>query len=186
MHPPQLRVFAKVISALLIVLLNGSVRPTASADAQLGREDRATQRSVSRSWAVIATANSQGVVLPVSIAPTALDQCSRPTPGAPDGYWEPEKQDILSLERLLPTYMETRTESAAALVRNRLSHYRRQYAGFLRADHKTIYANLFLPEYGVEWRHQVVMVCDGGAGFWGVEFDVTSQTFVHIAYNGSG
>jgi hypothetical protein len=82
--------------------------------------------------------------------------------------------------------METRTESPAALVRNRLSHFRRQYAGFLRADHKTIYANLFLPEYGAEWRHQVVMVCDGGAGFWGVEFDVTSQTFVHIAYNGSG
>ncbi len=55
---------------------------------------------------------------------------------------------------------------------------------FLRGGHKTIYVNLFLPESREQWRSDVVLVCDGGIGFWGVEFDTTSGTFVHIAYNG--
>jgi hypothetical protein len=54
----------------------------------------------------------------------------------------------------------------------------------VRGGHKTIYVNLFLPEYGEQWRRDVVLVCDGGIGFWGVEFDITSNAFVHIAYNG--
>jgi hypothetical protein len=43
-----------------------------------------------------------------------------------------------------------------------------------------------MPQYAVEWRSQLVLVCDGGIGFWGVEFDTASNTFSHIAYNGSG
>jgi hypothetical protein len=135
---------------------------------------------------VVTTANSQGVVLPVSIAPGVLNQCSRPTPKAPDGYWEPKERDVQSLEGLLPAYIRARKEYQAARVLERLSKYRRQYAGFVRDGHKTIYVNLFWPEYGVQWRSEVVRVCDGDIGFWGVEFDTTSNTFVHIAYNGSG
>jgi hypothetical protein len=100
----------------------------------------------------VTTGSSQGVVLPVSIAPGVLNQCSRSTPGTPDGYWEPKQQDVQSLEELLPAYLRTRKEQQATRVLDRLSQYRRQYAGFLR----------------------------GG----GIEFDTTSNTFVHIAYNG--
>jgi hypothetical protein len=134
----------------------------------------------------VATSRSRGVVLPVSAAPGVLTQCSRSTPDAPDGYWVPKERDVQSLEGLLPTYLRTRKEDQAARVLDRLSQYRRQYAGFVRGNHRTIYVNLFLPEYAEQWRNRVVAVCDGGIGFWGLEFDITSNSFVHIAYNGVG
>jgi hypothetical protein len=132
----------------------------------------------------VTAGDSQGVVLPVSIAPDVLNQCSRSTPITPDGFWEPKERDVQSLERLLPAYLRTRKDEPATRVLERLSQYRRQYAGFVRGGHKTIYVNLFLPEYAEQWRRDVVLVCDGGIGFWGVEFDITSNAFVHIAYNG--
>src|SRR5262249_23958442 len=120
------------------------------------------------------------------IAPGVLNQCSRSTPEAPRSYWEPAQADVQILENLLPVYLRTRKDEPDARVLERLTEYRRQYAGFERDGHKTIYVNLFLPEYGEQWREDVVRVCDGGLGFWGVEFDTTSKTFVHIAYNGVG
>ena len=48
---------------------------------------------------VIATAHAQGVVLPMSLAATVLNQCSRPTPKVPNGYWEPTEQDVRSVEQ---------------------------------------------------------------------------------------
>jgi hypothetical protein len=134
---------------------------------------------------VIGTAHAQGVVLPMSLAATVLNQCSRPTPKVPDSYWEPTEQDVRSVEQRLSTYLQTRLEPQAQRVLVQLSQYRRQYAGFIRAGHRTIYVNFFLPEYGEQWRRQTVLVCDGGVGFWGVEFDSTSNTFVHVAYNNS-
>jgi len=134
--------------------------------------------------AEVDTQNAQGVALPVSIAPAVLNQCSRSTPQAPDGYWEPTERDVQALEIRLPAYLRARPEVSATRVLERISQYRRQYAGFLRGGRKSIYVNLFLPEYGEQWRSDVVLVCDGGIGFWGVEFDTTSNTFVHVAYNG--
>lgn len=86
----------------------------------------------------------------------------------------------------MPTYLRSRTDDEAARVLSRLSQYRRQYAGFTSAGRKTIYVNFFLPVYGEQWRTEVVLVCDGGIGFWGIEFDTTSNKFSHIAYNGVG
>jgi hypothetical protein len=130
------------------------------------------------------TQNSQGVVLSVSIAPAVLNQCSRSIPTTPDGYWEPTERNVQALETLLPAYLRARSEASATRVLERLSQYKRQYAGFLRGGHKTIYVNLFLSESREQWRSDVVLVCDGGIRVWGVEFDTTSNTFVHVAYNG--
>jgi len=113
-----------------------------------------------------------------------LNQCSRSTPQAPDGYWEPTERDVQALEIRLPAYLRARPEVSATRVLERLSQYRRQYAGFLRGGRKSIYVNLFLSEYGEQWRSDVVLVCDGGIGFWGVEFDTDIQYLVHVAYNG--
>jgi len=134
--------------------------------------------------AEIVTGDAHGVVLPVSVAPGVLNQCSRSTPGAPDGYWEPTEHDVQSLERQLPSYLKARAERSATRVLKQLPRYKRQYAGFLRGGRKTIYVNFFIAESAEPWRTKVVLVCDGGTGFWGVEFDLGSQTFSHIAYNG--
>ena len=118
------------------------------------------------------------------MAPALLEQCSRGTLGTPDGYWLPDQKDIQSLEAQLPLFLRGRTEPKAAEATARLQKYHRQYAGFVRNGHKTIYVNLFPADEDADWQKHLVRVCDGGPWFFGVEFDVDSRTFIHIAFNG--
>ena len=34
------------------------------------------------------------------------------------------------------------------------------------------------------WRHDVVMICDGGPTFFGVEYDIPARRFTQFAFNG--
>lgn len=76
-----------------------------------------------------------------------------------------------------------------------------QCAGFVRGGRKWIYVNGFAPRIAKEtaqstlavgpnkgkkfnWRRDNVDVCDGGASFWGVEYDVQNHTFQKLSFNG--
>jgi hypothetical protein len=37
-----------------------------------------------------------------------------------------------------------------------------------------------------DWKHELLMVCDGGPAFFGIEYDPQTNTFDHFAYNGFG
>jgi hypothetical protein len=67
------------------------------------------------------------------------------------------------------------------------SGWRRQYIGLIRSGQRFIYGNFF-PERDWDefrdWRTQPVTVCDGGPGFFGVEYDVSARRFTQFAYNG--
>jgi len=40
------------------------------------------------------------------------------------------------------------------------------------------------PEFRESWKDAPVVVCDGGDQFFGVEYNVESDSFVHYAANG--
>jgi hypothetical protein len=78
--------------------------------------------------------------------------------------------------------------------------YYRQYAGFLRKHHRYIYVNAFhasfvddrkavLPQappglaVDTVWRTKAISVCDGGAGYFGVEYDPEKKQFGRVVFN---
>jgi len=136
-----------------------------------------------------------GVVLPENVAKEAVHQCSRGAPENVTGTWLPKSSQIAELESRLPAALE-------AIAFQRGSEYaqpadfRRQYTGLLVQGRKMIYVNAFTRESGdpnpngppgawhFDWRRQVVVVCDGGPSFFGVEYDPIRRTFSHFEFNG--
>jgi hypothetical protein len=124
----------------------------------------------------------QGVVVPEAAAPWLLCQCSREAPGPGTAYWTPNTAHIAELERALPAYVRAQPQAAAI----RLDKEVRQYLGIVRGTHRVVYVNLFPPIDATQshgWRTDAVLVCDGGPEFFGVEYDIDTHRFTHIAFN---
>ncbi|HSM96873.1 MAG TPA: hypothetical protein VLT91_12570 [Rhizomicrobium sp.] len=141
---------------------------------------------------------ADGVVLPNDEAAKLVSQCSRPSPGPVDSYWAPSKGDIDALEAAFPAFFRKKAYDWRGFlgmpnIRDSdadklLSQYVRQYAGFVIGGRKVIYVNA-VTGWGIsdnpnQWRTKAVRVCDGGSITFGVEYDPTSKTFDHFAFNG--
>jgi hypothetical protein len=122
---------------------------------------------------------SYGVILKGQQAKGLLRQCSRATPEKVTAQWTPSKDQIEQLETKLPAFKQKLKRPAAALT-----NFYRQYAGFIAGGRKIIYVSLFPKRVPFDWRTQVVLGCDGGESFWGVEFEVDTAQFVNAAFNG--
>jgi hypothetical protein len=137
---------------------------------------------------LVSVAGASGVILPVTRAPRVFCQCSRRTPGPGDDYYIPSIEQISALERDLPAFVLAQT--TFWLPNPKLDRYKRQYVGVIRGGRKMIYVNLFSdssPRDSAEsayWRRNVIIVCDGGSSYLGVEYDVQTGQFTHIAENG--
>lgn len=61
---------------------------------------------------------------------------------------------------------------------------KRQYVGFVRGDRRSIYVNVFpdVSDLMEDWETEPAIVCDGGAQFFGAEFDLESCAFTHVAH----
>jgi len=120
-----------------------------------------------------------------------LNQCSRGVPGPVERTWTPAEADILQLESMLVDYLraqrpQTYPASGATpdLVRN--------YAGYVIKSRKVIYLDAAIAEPGlfgiapsdVLPDRPFNGVCDGGARFFGVEYDVEAKTFSNLLENG--
>jgi hypothetical protein len=136
-------------------------------------------------------------ILPGSAVAAMLHQCSRLAPAPGEGRWTPEAADIARLEAALPAAVRDRAEI-------RRSHYRpdpdwarvpegwrRQYVGLVRGGRRFIYGNFFPRRDAVavafpipDWRTEPSQICDGGAVFFGAEYDVEAGGFTQIAFNG--
>jgi hypothetical protein len=152
--------------------------------------------SVSSAPAPAPSAEAPGAVLEGPAAQALLSPCSRPGPTGVSGMWTPSTADVARLEAALPAFLAAQPEKPALP----LEAYRRQYAGFVAADgRRWVYASFFfLPENIVQdsataqgdgpwaWRRVPMAACDGGALFFGVEFDPAAGSFRELHYNGSG
>ena len=134
-----------------------------------------------------------GAVMPDSLGPGVLRQCTRRAPQLRE-FWQPQDSLIRSLEdRLLPLLdsilplanlrgQRVRTPPSTA--------YHRQYLGVVQDGRRLVYVNGFQlnthaerdlgPDY---WCSRPIVVCDGGAEFFGVLYDATRGRFERLEFN---
>lgn len=129
----------------------------------------------------------------------AQHECREPesTPLTP---WTPSPADIARLEKLLPKFMAGQKTPEDY---SPLHEYYRQYIGTVRDGKKRICVNFV--HYGFVrlhlerpylitvqkggraedfWKQEPIVVMDGGADFFTVQFDVESGTFIYLGFNG--
>jgi hypothetical protein len=138
-------------------------------------------------------------ILPGSEIPLLLNQCARRAPARGEGSWTPGAQDIARLEAALPAALADRPEIRRPHRPSELDWTRvpegwgRQYVGIVRGGRRYIYGN-FVPKIkGIDlrlgheaWRMESIARCDGGAVYFGAEYDVTAGRFTQIAFNREG
>ncbi len=126
-------------------------------------------------------------ILPGEAGAALLKQCSRGVPAAGSALWTPTPVDIVRLETALPTALHRERKLQDDPGVNGLSGWRRQYVGIVRKGRHYLYGNFFPAGTGGadEWRLQPIIVCDGGARFFGVEMDAKTGKITHLAFNGA-
>lgn len=129
------------------------------------------------------------IVLAPSQAVVAARQCSRMAPEPEDGWRVP---DALArrIERQLPALVAEANRGKDEYTTIDLSASYRQYVGMVVGGRRIVYLNAFplsqaRPQRPDGWDPQLAQsVCDGGAGFWGVEYDPATGRFANLAANG--
>ncbi|MDB5470643.1 MAG: hypothetical protein JWR84_2203 [Caulobacter sp.] len=126
--------------------------------------------------------------LPASEAKDLLKQCSRED-GAPfQSAFRPTMAEVRAMQVALPAALAADTRPQGPSIDRPLSGWRGQYVGVVRDGRRYVYGN-FLPvgsgDGPNDWTTKALIVCDGGARFWGAEHDISANRITHLAYNGS-
>ena len=116
--------------------------------------------------------------------------CSREGVASVDGGWKLDAAIVSRLERDLKQISKLKSKDGMIGVRIRHPEsYFRQYFGIIVAGRKLVFINAFAEEGGNPpsfWQDQLVSICDGGFGSWGVLYDPTEGTFSDLRTNGIG
>jgi hypothetical protein len=123
-------------------------------------------------------------ILPVSAGQSLLRQCSRSSPSNVSQFWSPSLEQIQRLEHDLPMYV--RPGDGRKPVIADTVQYHRQYVGIVVNGKRLIYGNFYptsVSDYFDE-KSTPVVVCDGGASFWGIVFEPESSVFLDLQING--
>jgi hypothetical protein len=134
------------------------------------------------------------VVLPAETAGGLAPQCSRRAP-SPDSTWTPDPNTIAQLEAVLPAALNQALlrRKPTPPERFKTTDYYRQYGGFVVGGSKIIYINGFhrdsldmfqdFPTQALFWRTIPAGACDGGAFFFGAEYDPATRRLSAITFN---
>jgi hypothetical protein len=142
------------------------------------------------------------VVLPADYWPPNMYRwCSRDAPGR-SGYWAPDAETIKALEDALAPALQRALDEKKKRTRNAswnpsAGDYYRQYMGIRVGRRQVVYINGFdkgyaerlartRPELTDSWRTTAVNVCDGGASFFGAEYDPATRQISNVRFNGPG
>jgi hypothetical protein len=128
----------------------------------------------------------QGVIFPVPPY--------RPKKLGADAPWTPTATDVREFEKQLPFVLKDslrdpqnvlgRKEDIQTII-ERLSRYRRQYAGVATGKRTTLIVNFIAEECThPSWRQEWVRTRGGGTSHWGISFDVTENRFHSFHANG--
>ena len=126
--------------------------------------------------------------IPISLAhaPSQFEQCSRSAPQPEGPVWLPSQAEIAQLESdLLQFYADNPWSFDSATAPP--PAFRGHYVGFARGYSRYIYAS-YVPEdvfAGFPDDAAGVLVCDGGADFWGIVYEPATRTFGELEFNGS-
>lgn len=147
---------------------------------------------------------SRGVVLTGETALTVEKRiCPSSKPGQSSTLWQPGPAEIARLEKLLPAFMSRQETPRDYKL---LPEYYRQYVGVVRGGKKSICVNFFHESFVQSmrsvplfdpvtkkptlkrsedfWKHDPIIVFDGGAYFFNVQFDVEAGSFHSLRFNG--
>jgi hypothetical protein len=128
----------------------------------------------------------------------------------PTEFWTPSAAEIAKMEVRLPDYLrdqlaphparrpgprdraparrrpapEPPSRLAAVPLWKRAYAYKRQYVGLVKQGHHVIWGNFFCQPPRSDWRHEPVLVDDGGDCFFHVEYDVDAGRFSDLVVNG--
>jgi hypothetical protein len=102
------------------------------------------------------------------------------------GFWEVPALEAINADKALLVHLSQNG------LQGRLSlpieDYGRQYLGFIRNGERWIYVNAFpaRKKSGMldRARSEFIGGCDGGALFWGIEFNAQMKLFAAFAANG--
>ena len=137
---------------------------------------------------VVSIAGVDGVITPATILQQELHPCSRPAPAGKAIPATVTQKDLEEFERTLPSFVAKNPPSPDPRLAAPLGQYHRRYAGLVRIGHRALYVSFIAPTLPGDprmWRAKLWDVCDGGAALFGVEFDLDTHAFTHIAYNGA-
>lgn len=123
------------------------------------------------------------VVLPES-AVKQLSSCSRPTP-KPEGAWTPSESIVATMESHLDeiTNLQSKGNQESGQAIHPRTAYR-QYLGIIIQGQRYVYINAACARLSADWQHRFLDVCDGGACFWGVLYNVQTGHFSDLQTNG--
>ncbi|MBY0452104.1 MAG: hypothetical protein K2P92_03645 [Bdellovibrionaceae bacterium] len=105
-------------------------------------------------------------------------QCSRSVPQDVTDFWVPTDKEVKKLEENFKKCVNAKDVID-------LTKFKRQYAGFLRKSAKFIYVNAAKKD-SAPLTARAMIVCDGGADFFGFEYNVATPAFSEFKFNGQG
>lgn len=122
-------------------------------------------------------------ILHTSKGKALLKQCSRATPKKVSGYWQPSATQISKLETLLPQFLQKAAKTGIHAPDKLAFH--RQYVGIVVGNKRLIYGNFYNMEASdMNQASEPIVVCDGGAAFWGIVFSPEDGAFSDLRVNG--
>lgn len=129
-------------------------------------------------------------LLPVSAGPALAQQCSRPSFHA-DSFWAADPQQAAVFDQALRALLARSDNTSVASVLGPLAHYHRQLLGYSSGGKQYLYANFYRdwsPAAGGVGKTEAataMIVCDGGASYWGATYSLAAHAVVLIDTNGS-
>ena len=107
------------------------------------------------------------------------------------GAWQPMESDVQQaihelrpyLERFMKTPEGDYDREQIEEVLANWGTYACQAVGYTKDGKKFIHLN-FLPRTEEGWRRAYIVVCDGGASFWRIEYDKNAKSFSYFRANG--
>jgi hypothetical protein len=133
------------------------------------------------------------VVFIATEASAFTQPCSRRFPAGLSEPWDPEPADVARAERRFDAMVDEAFDDLPADHSDRRpTSYYRQYAGFLRNGKRVLYVNAVAEEVIAwwelpdrSWRHNAVLICDGGTLTFGAVFDLEKNDFDSVEFNGT-
>ena len=120
-------------------------------------------------------------------ARAVFKQCSRPAPVPSQILPAPSKVELRQLEQAVERHISFE-HAARRPTPPSTAPYARQYVAYELDGRRMIYGNYYPASHGAVAERSAgnaVVVCDGGAQFWGISFDPKTRKVESLSFNGS-